>query len=245
MSEPIKAQPALSLPTAIILGAIIIAVGVAVGGALKKPAHPDVRVGAAEPAVDPRELLENLPPVTDEDHIRGEADAPVIIVEYSDFECPFCKRFHDTMNTIIAEYGETGQVAWVFRHMPLEGLHPIKARKAAIATECAAEQGGTNAFWQYADRFFEVSPSNNRTDTDVVLPQVAEDIGLDADAFAECLESGRYDQKIIDQTRGAAETGGRGTPWSIVVTKSGEKIPLNGAQPIEVVRQIIDAALAQ
>ena len=74
-------------------------------------------------------------PVTREDHIKGNPDAPIKIVEYSDFECPFCKRFHDTMNEVMSEV-DNGQVAWVFRHFPLDQLHPVKARAVAVASEC-------------------------------------------------------------------------------------------------------------
>src|SRR3990172_9010082 len=98
------------------------------------------------------------------DHIRGDPAAPVTLVEYSDFECPFCKRFHGTVKKLVDESG--GRVRWVFRHFPLDDLHPVKARKEAVASECAAELGGNDAFWKFADRFFELTPSNNRTDID-------------------------------------------------------------------------------
>ncbi len=80
----------------------------------------------------------------DRDHIRGNPDAPVTLVEYSDFECPFCKRFHPTVKRIVDEYG--GRVRWVYRHFPLDEIHPVKARREAAAAECAAELGGNDAF---------------------------------------------------------------------------------------------------
>ena len=186
--------------------------------------------------------LENMREVTGEDHIKGNPNAAVMIVEYSDFECPFCKRFHGTMNQIMDEYGESGDVAWVYRHFPLDQLHPVKARAEAVASECANELGGNDAFWQFTDRFFEVTPSNNRTEIETVIPQIVREIGLDEQAFNTCFESGKYDQHIQDEVDNAIATGGSGTPWSIVVTKSGKKFPLSGAQPYEAVKQLIELA---
>ena len=128
------------------------------------------------------------------DHIRGNPAAAVTLVEYSDFECPFCKRFHATAMRLVDE--SKGQVNWVYRHFPLDELHPGKARKEAVASECAAEIGGNAAFWKFADRFFELTPSNNQTDIDTVLPQIAREIGLDRVRFASCLASGRHDRRI-------------------------------------------------
>ena len=80
------------------------------------------------------------------------------VVEFSDLECPFCKRFHATMQQTVAAYG--GQVAWVYRHFPIDQLHS-KAPKEAEATECAAELGGNDKFWAYTNRLMEVTPANN------------------------------------------------------------------------------------
>ena len=196
-----------------------------------------------QPTQPPAGSTDAINPITSEDHIRGNPDAPVKIVEYSDFECPFCKRFHDTMNQVMDEYGQDGQVAWVYRQFPLEQLHPVKAQREAVASECAAELGGNDAFWQFADRFFELTPSNNQTDIDTVIPQIVEEIGLDESAFNECLDSSRYDSHIEEDIQNAVATGGRGTPWSVVVGVNGETFPLSGAQPYNSVKQLIDLTL--
>lgn len=180
------------------------------------------------------------PVTTDRDHIRGNPAAPVTLVEYSDFECPFCKRFHPTVKRLVDE--SNGQLRWVYRHFPLDELHPVKARKEAVASECAAELGGNDAFWKFADRFFELTPSNNRTDIDTVLPRIASEIGLDKARFAACLASGRHDRRIAEDAQDAAATGGRGTPWSLVVSKSGKTYPLSGAQPYAAVKQLVELA---
>ncbi|MBI4292027.1 MAG: thioredoxin domain-containing protein [Betaproteobacteria bacterium] len=174
------------------------------------------------------------------DHIRGNPAAPVTLVEYSDFECPFCKRFHATMKRLVEE--SNGKLKWAYRHFPLEDLHPVKARKEAVASECAAELGGHDAFWKFADRFFELTPSNNRTDIDAVLPKIAREIGLDKARFASCLASTRHDRRVAEDAQDAAASGGRGTPWSLIVSKSGKTYPLSGAQPYAVVKQLVELA---
>ncbi|MBI3938923.1 MAG: thioredoxin domain-containing protein [Betaproteobacteria bacterium] len=178
-----------------------------------------------------------------QDHIRGNPGAPVTLIEYSDFECPFCKRFHATMKKVVEE--SNSKVKWVYRHFPLDELHPVKARKEAAASECAAELGGNDAFWKFADRFFELTPSNNKTNIDTVLPQIAREIGLDKARFASCLASGKYDRHIEEDYQNALATGGRGTPWSIIVSKSGKTYPLSGAQPYAAVKQLVELALRE
>jgi protein-disulfide isomerase len=113
--------------------------------------------------------------VTSKDHIRGNSNAKVMMVEYSDTECPFCKRFHATLNQVLSAHTAKGDVAWVYRHNPL-AIHP-RAQKEAEATECAAEQGGNTAFWKYLDRLIEVTPSNNGLNP-AELPKIAQYIGI-------------------------------------------------------------------
>ena len=97
--------------------------------------------------------------VTADDHIVGDINtAKLIIVEYSDLECPYCQRFHATMKQVMEEY--KGEVAWVYRHFPLTQIHP-KAMQAALASECAWEQGGNEDFWKYADKVFEAGLQTN------------------------------------------------------------------------------------
>ena len=182
-------------------------------------------------------------PVSADDHVRGNPNAPVVIVEYSDFECPFCKNFDKTMNKVMDEYGKDGKVAWVYRHFPLEQLHS-KARGEAIASECIAELGGEDAFWKFSDRWYELTPSNNQT-PDTVLPQIVKELGIDKTAFDKCINSGKYDKKIDNDIANAVETGGQGTPWSIVIAPNGKTYPLSGAQPYSSVKQLIDIALSQ
>lgn len=120
--------------------------------------------------------LDKINPVTDKDHIRGSLNSKVIIVEYSDTECPFCKRFHDTMKQVMDVYGKDGRVAWVYRHYPLDGLHS-RARKEALALECAFEQGGNDKFWEYTDYIYKITNSGNTLDPSKLL-DIASFVGL-------------------------------------------------------------------
>lgn len=192
----------------------------------------------------------NVKAVSSADHIRGNPNAQVKVIEFSDPECPFCKRFHNTMNQIIDEYGKSGQVAWVYRHFPLDQpddngyvLHS-KAGKESQALECANEQGGGVKFWSYLDRLFEVTPSNNGLDL-AELPKIAEYVGLDKTQFNQCLESGKYAKRVSDDQTDGVNSGARGTPYSIVVASNGKKFIINGAQPYTNVKAVINQALAE
>ncbi|MBI2036161.1 thioredoxin domain-containing protein, partial [Candidatus Microgenomates bacterium] len=116
-------------------------------------------------------------PVSDSDHIRGSKDARLSLVEYSDLECPFCKSFHPTMQKILQDYD--GKVRWVYRHFPLDSIHP-KARPAALAAECVASLGGNDKFWNHVDKLFEGAPV---TLTDDQLKTIATGLGVNASQF--------------------------------------------------------------
>lgn len=196
---------------------------------------------AAAPAVQPPEpTIGAFRPVDEKtDHIRGSQNAKVTLIEYSDLECPFCKKFHPTMQQLLSEY--PNDVRWVYRHFPLDAIHS-KARKEAEATECAGELGGNDKFWVYMDRLFEVTPSNNGLDP-AELPKIAETVGLNRTQFESCLNSGKYAKHIQDDLDDAQAAGGQGTPYTVVLAASGEKFPLSGAQPYSAVKQLVEQAL--
>ena len=236
----IQTKNNLAVPIAIVIAGALIA------GAVYLSARGDSVAVAPQPQEEAGNTagLENMNPIEDSDHIRGNPNALVKIVEYSDMECPFFKRFHSTMQQVMDEYGKNGKVAWVYRHFPLDSIHS-QARTEAVASECANELGGNDAFWKYTDRFFELTPSNNQTNITTVLPQIAREIGLDETKFNSCLASKKYDKHIQDDLDNATATGGNGTPWSIVITANGKKYPLSGAQPYEAVKQLIELALQE
>lgn len=229
--------------------AVVVAGGLIAGAVFlsNSGAHgaPVANTGTNQPvaqAPQPTGSTDNVRPITGEDHVKGNQNAPVKIVEYSDFECPFCKRFHETMNQVMDEFGDSGEVAWIFRHFPLQQLHPRNAVTIAVASECAAEQGGNDTFWKFADRFMELTPSNDRTDLTTVLPQIYGEVGLNQSEMESCIESGKYNDHIEDDLNNAVATGGRGTPWSVIIAPNGKTFPLNGAQQYGTVKQLIELA---
>ncbi len=173
---------------------------------------------------------ENMLPVTSADHILGNPNAPVMLVEYSDTDCPYCQTFQPSLHKIINTLGKDGQVAWVYRHF---AFHP-NAPKEAEATECVAELGGNEKFWQFLDLLF--SKKNFKQDPYVgiqasTLPSLAASIGIDKAQFTTCLNSGKYTEKIKTDYQNAIKAGAEGTPYTIIVTKGG-KVPIkNGAIP--------------
>lgn len=177
--------------------------------------------------------------VSDEDHIRGSKDAKVFIIEYSDLECPFCKSFHPTAQQAVDDYG--GEVAWVYRHFPLDTLHP-KARTEAMAAECAAELGGNDGFWEFADKVFAVTPSNNGLNLDD-LPKLASEVGLDQDKFKTCLDEEKYKDKVEAQYQSGVTAGVTGTPSNFIMNDKGEVWGLPGAVDAATLKSTIDEAL--
>ncbi len=228
------------VPMAIIIAGLIIAGAIFYDrkSTSEPTANPSGQNQVAAPLAAPED---NIQPVTDKDHILGNIDAPITIVLFSDLECFFCKRFHATMQQVMNDYGKTGKVRWVFRHLPLD-IHP-KAKNEAIATECAAELGGNDAFWKYLDRIFEITPSNNGLDP-AELPKIAEYVGLDKAKFAACLTSGKFDQKIAETSQDAMKSGAQGTPYGVIIDPNGKKSVIPGALPYSDVKKAIDDMLA-
>ncbi len=241
-SQPPAQTTTLTIPIAIVIAGVLIAGAVYLGtskGASTTAGNNQQPQQVAQQTGD----LERMRSISKDDHIRGNPDAPVKIVEYSDPECPFCKRFHDTMKQVMDEYGKDGKVAWVYRNFPLDQLHS-KARNESVAIECAGDLGGNDKFWAYADRLYEVTPSNDGLDP-MELHNIAQYIGLDMTKFNTCLTSDKFTKHIEDDVQNATATGGNGTPWSIVVAANGKKYPLSGAQPYASVKQLIDLALKE
>jgi protein-disulfide isomerase len=203
----------------LIPGAIVLA-GVIVAGALVL--NRSGSLGSPSPSGNgSKEIV--VTPVSADDHILGNPEAPIVAIEFSDLECPFCKSFHVTMRQMLDTYGTDGSVAWVYRHFPLPQLHP-KAPKEAEATECAAELGGNTVFWNYLDTIFAITPSNNGLDL-ALLSETAVDVGLDQVAFDACLASGKYASEVEKDFNDAVSAGGTGTPYTVLALQE----PLSAA----------------
>jgi protein-disulfide isomerase len=249
----------LAIPLAIVIAGAFIGGGLYFGTRSAAPLTPAPAQGSAE--------VKNVPEVTAGDHIRGSLTAPVIVVEYTDLECPYCKQFDGTMKQVLAAYG--GKVAWVARNFPLQQLHP-NAPALALAAECVADLGGNEAYWKFWDSIIQQSPINTFFDMTKVTP-TAVSVGVDSKAFDACVASGKYQDKVGKEFNDAVAGGGNGTPFNVLVlqspvsngtkkaltnlqatlppgtftlSKDGRQIAMPGSQPLDNVKQILNILLA-
>lgn len=185
--------------------------------------------------------LSATPEITEADHIRGNPDAPIKLVEYSDYECPFCNRFHPTMQQVMEQYGD--QVAWVYRHFPLTSLHP-QAQISAEAAECVAKLSDNDTFWAYSDILFEeASVDGGNALTRDKLLQYATQVGVNSADVDSCLTNGETKDLVSEDAKGGSAAGVNGTPATILVTSDGQYEMISGAQPFEQVSSVIDQYL--
>jgi len=224
--------------------AIIIAGGLIFWGILSTQKTPSTVVGVRE--TDP-----TTPPtvvgVRETDYILGNPDADLIFINFSDFECSFCKIFHQTMHQIINEYGKDGQVAWVFRQFPIYG---VTAEEKAVSARCAGQLGGNNKFWEMSDKIFQTEFSQEKSFVTEQLTELAQAIGLEEKDFLACLKDKttiasvqqEYQSGIVAGVLGSSGITG-GTPHTIILTKLGKTYPIDGAQPYSVIKSIIDLIL--
>ncbi|WP_428327194.1 thioredoxin domain-containing protein [Nitrosopumilus sp.] len=179
----------------------------------------------------------------DDDPIIGNPDAPITIIEFSDFQCPFCARFHvQTLPLLLEEYIEQGKVKLVFRDFPIQSIHP-NALPASVAAECANEQGQFKAMH---DMLFDNQGQWSNQDTVDALSlfsQYATQIQLDQETFDSCLTSGKYIEEIRNDLEDGRSYDVTGTPGFFVGNDEIGYVELKGAQPFESFKKVIDAQL--
>lgn len=228
-------KSSLAVPAAIVVAAALIAGAIYLNG----------KNNAAVAPVDDTPKEVTLRPVDAKDHIRGNPNAPIVLIEYSDYDCPFCSQFHATMQRAMDKHGTSGKVAWVYRHFPLKQLHP-NAAKIAAASECVAEIAGNEAFWTFTDLIFSEKPVEQRKNpqtgemedylgfTDMTrLGEFAQKAGADRGRFDLCVSSGKYNDAVDASLDEAIGTGGTGTPHTLVVAGNKILTTLPGAIPFE------------
>jgi protein-disulfide isomerase len=221
----------VTLPMAIVVAGVIIA-----GAVLytKSPATPSV---LADQNTQNLPTQVNVPAPKASEHIVGSPDAPIVLIEYSDFQCPYCTTVYPTIKRIVEE--SNGQIAWVLRNFPLESIHP-QARPAANAAECIAALAGNDAFWKYADDVFnnqsKLSTSYSR--------QVALSLGVDAAKYDSCVANETYGDKIDADVGDGITNGAQGTPYTVVYSKN-YQAALPGALPYEQFMAVIKSVKAR
>lgn len=230
-----KGENTYLIPAAIIVAGLIIAGAVIYalspntgdeGGSNRKNGSSDTAGGD--------QVFQNL---SDDDPVLGNASAPVTLVEFGDFQCPFCKKFHDeARKEILDTYVETGKVKIVYRDFPLENIHPA-ARPAAEAAQCADEQG---KFWQYHDALYTRQDALAKGTMDYVA--LASEFGMNKTAFAKCVKDRKYKDEVTKDYDDGVKAGVDGTPALFV---NGKKVSPAGAQPFGVFQAQIEAALSE
>ena len=169
----------------------------------------------------------------DDDPFLGDENAPVTIIEFSDYQCPFCARFwSQTLPLLKSTYIDTGKVKFVYRDFPLSSIHPT-AQAAAEAAECVRDEaGGSNeVYFEYHDKIF----ANQASLSESSLKQCAQELGYN---IYSCLSSGKFRSEVLKDLDDAQSAGGRGTPFFVI-----NGIPLSGAQPFSVFQQTIESEL--
>ena len=209
------------------------------GGGNTQVAGAKQEVGTPLPAAPEEKLTADqaakLPKVTDADHIQGDKNADVLLIEYSDLQCPFCGSFQPTAEKIYSEY--KGKVALVYRHFPLDTIHP-KARPAAVASECVASLGGNKSFWEFIGKIFA-----DQTGALDKLSDIAKQVGVNTADLDKCIAEKKMDSKVEEQYQGGSAAGVNGTPASFLVNKKGEVWLISGALPFEQMKAKVDEAL--
>lgn len=195
-------------------------------------AQAPVGIPTADNSVAQQELMETL--LTKTRHFKGDPDAPVTIIEFADFQCPYCGRFFaETKPQIDEQYMQSGKVRFGYFHFAFLGP---ESNWAAEATECAADQ---NKFWEYHDRLYSSQSGENQGAFNKNnLKKFADELGLDTSAFNECLDTGKYTQLIQEESSMASSIGVRSTPTFLINGR-----PVVGAQPFETFEQTIDSLL--
>jgi len=202
----------------------------------------------AKPSENPPQKEENKAGNTnikvspDDDPSIGSDNAELLMIEFSDFQCPFCKRFRDTtFEQIKKEYIDTGKVKFVYRDFPLDGIHPL-ARKAAEAANCALEQG---KFWEYHDELFRTQNVWSASNDVNEFKRIARNLGLDSSKFDSCLDSGKYANEVQKDLQDGISYGVTGTPAFFIGNDKIGFVLVPGAQPYSVFKQVIDQLLQQ
>ena len=194
--------------------------------------EPPVVIPTADNSAEQQKLMETVLAKTR--HFKGDPDAPVTIIEFADFQCPYCGRFFaQTEPQINEQYMQSGKVRFAYFNFAFLGA---ESNWAAEAAECASDQ---NKFWEYHDKLYaSQSGENQGAFSKDNLKKFAEELGMDTSAFDECLDSGKYIQLVQDESSMASSIGVRSTPTFLI---NGQ--PVVGAQPFEVFQQTIDSLL--
>ena len=175
--------------------------------------------------------------VSPDEHIIGNPDAPIIIVEYADIDAPASKEFQRTLGQLVSDYGATGKVAWVYRHFPLVNQYPNSARHAEAA-ECVTSLGNKEAFWKFIDLMQAAAPDAEQfspENYDALVPQ----LGIHINDFNACMAAGTFADKVEADFEDGLRAGAIASPFTLILMEGREPIPVRGAVPYATLTQLI------
>ncbi|MCA9357488.1 thioredoxin domain-containing protein [Candidatus Nomurabacteria bacterium] len=234
--EPTTQKSSSAIPIAIVFGFAMIAIAIFF---TSNNSNTSIKTTDTEDEV----VADNTPsPVTNKDYIKGNPNAPILMVEYSDYDCPFCKSYHETMHQIMDEYGVDGRLAWVYRQYPLAELHP-NSPKISEAALCVGDIGGNDAFWKFTDIIFDKRDIKEQTNV-TKLPQYAEEAGVSKEEYLSCVKSGRVQEKLTVNLKDGFNSGARGTPYTVLIVGNQQAV-ISGAQPYDTVKGIVQNLVDQ
>lgn len=247
MPKPVSEKQNINNLTLIIGGLLIVAaffIGILYTKVqyLEKGGKVDGVKNAANQGVTvaPTQAVAEIPKINDQDHIKGDRNSRIALIEYSDLECPFCKRFHPTAQQAMDAY--KGQLMWVYRQFPLT-FHQ-NAHKESEASECIASLGGNDAFWKYIDAIYERTTSNGTGFALDKLAPLAAEVGVNQTKFSDCFDKGTMVKNVDDEISAGSQAGINGTPGNILLdTKTGKTVVIPGAVPFEQLKAGIESLL--
>lgn len=234
----------IGLPTAgYVTGSRIGTGGLSFGNNTNNAQNNDQAQGPPQPPGAPgyAQAPGKVKAVSKDEYIYGDPKAQLTIIEYSDTECPYCKRFHLNPKQVVDE--SNGKVNWVYRHFPLS-FH-VNAQKQAEAIECAGSLGGSKKHWDYLNKIFEKTASGGTGFDNTNLTPLAKEVGLDEKKFKECLDSGKMAQKVQSDFQEGQAAGVDGTPGNILLRKDGKNLLVPGAVSAAELKQEIEKLASQ
>ncbi len=235
----------ISVSTSILIAAVIISMAILYSKS--GPASEGAAITGKPNLAATDEQLGGLNQVsTDDDPVLGDKNAPLTIVEFSDYECPFCKRsFEQVLPELTKNYIDTGKLKLVFRDFPLS-FH-VNAYKEAEAAECARSQGGDDIYFKFHDQIFTQTASNGTGLALTQLPVIAKNLGLNVSQFQQCLDSDKFKDEVLKDVADGTAAGASGTPSWFIGRSSKDGVIKSrlvvGAQPFSTFKAIIDAEL--
>jgi protein-disulfide isomerase len=235
--EPNNSQVSPIVPISIIVGFALVALAIFMSGGRDTPLQALIEKTPGDVLTD-----KVLRTVTEEDFILGNPNAPILVIVYSDYECPFCKRFHTVMNQVMDNFGVGGKVAWVYRQFPLVDIHPNAAKIAETAL-CVGHVGGNSAFWKFTNLIYDSRGVTDFTNVTKITDYI-ESVGVSLKDHEACLKNGTMREHLEIELADAYDAGVDGTPTTFVIVGSQQAI-LKGDQSYEMMSSTIKNLIEQ